>query len=458
MLAVGSLVTPAAASAAPEPGGFAQVQAPGTKAVLGADPAMNGWGYSEREFVASGSASVYETTTGGRPRVKQADLPYATRVLIRRPESDGDSGPPATVVVELLNAASGRDADEIWRYSREEILREGMTWVGITVDPAAVGVLKSASPQRYGALSLSDDGQVWDIVSQVATLLRDKRNRLNPLRFDDVRTVVAAGYGASAEYLVSYNNDFQVSTTAANGRPPFEGYLIAGAGDASRDLTDPSGGRRTGSERFIEDGGVPVLRVQSEGDLVTADAIRSRQADDASLRLWEFAGTAHTDAVQRARLDAAWSATIPGFAPTVCSGTPNPLPLRYGMNAALHGLERWIQDGRAPTKASRIRTTNAGVSRDASGNALGGIRLPQIDAPLGVFGPVGSGNDTCASRGSYAPFTRAALRARYPVLREYAAAVRRSVNDAAKDRFILRIDTHEITKAAQAFDYTDAPA
>ena len=44
-------------------------------------------GYVEEEYLISGMANVYDWPEGGPAKVRTANAPYTTRVLIRRPAS-----------------------------------------------------------------------------------------------------------------------------------------------------------------------------------------------------------------------------------------------------------------------------------------------------------------------------------------------------------------------------------
>src|SRR5215472_13576875 len=44
-------------------------------------------GYTEEEFIVSGTANVYDWTSDGALNVKTPNAPYGTRILLRRPSN-----------------------------------------------------------------------------------------------------------------------------------------------------------------------------------------------------------------------------------------------------------------------------------------------------------------------------------------------------------------------------------
>ncbi|NIR43763.1 MAG: hypothetical protein GWN83_07125, partial [Gemmatimonadetes bacterium] len=86
-----------------------------------------------------------------------------------------------------------------------------------------------------------------------------------------------------------------------------------------------------------------------------------------------------------------------GFFPTCpfpYQGPGGPVPIDPVLRAAISHLDHWIRTGVAPPDAPLIEMepspTNPSlgvIQRDAFGNALGGIRMPQQDVPTGRNSP-----------------------------------------------------------------------
>ena len=93
-----------------------------------------------------------------------------------------------------------------------------------------------------------------------------------------------------------------------------------------------------------------------------------------------------------------------------CNAPINSGPQHFILNAALAAIDRWVTRGRAPKPAPRL-DVSAGppitIAQDAYGNAIGGIRTPQVDVPIAAFSGVQSGSLLCALFGTTTPFDTA---------------------------------------------------
>ncbi len=407
---------------------------------------LEGTGYVEHEYVAAGTATSYrpegELTPDGRwTFAPDTNAPYRTRVLVRRPAKRADSS--GTVVVEWLNVSGGVDADPDWTSLREEIVRNGDTWVGVSaqllgvaggpilvaVPGADVGAvagkgLKSIDPERYGTLDHPGDGYSFDLFTQVARALRAGgavTGGVTPQR------IIAAGESQSAIALTTYIDGVQPLTHA------FDGFFVHSRGSVTLPLVGPgkyadlAGGIGTTPTIFRTDTDVPILDLQSESDVTGILASAAvRQPDTDRVRLWEVAGTAHADAhLMGATADA-----------VDCGAPVNDGPMHVVAKAAFAALETWILTGRPPARAPRLDLTagaTPAIRRDADGIALGGIRTPPVDVPVAVLSGVPGPDPAiiCILLGSTKPLPTARIaelyssRAEYQ--RKYDAAVRATI-------------------------------
>ena len=64
-----------------------------------------------------------------------------------------------TVLVEWTNVTNGFDAENVWFFGWEHMLRAGYAWVGVSAQQVGVNRLKSWSP-RYGALDVTQGGTI----------------------------------------------------------------------------------------------------------------------------------------------------------------------------------------------------------------------------------------------------------------------------------------------------------
>ena len=219
-------------------------------------------GYVEEEYLVSGRANVYSWPAPGPAVVRTPDAPYTTRVVVRRPAKRSRFS--GNVIVEMLNPSNLFDLNIGWALSHEQFMRDGDVWVGITAKPITVAALKAFDPERYESLSfanplpLSDpgnctniqtvvdppalrsreteDGLIWDINSQVGAWLRSG-DRANPLasgkgrrRDSLVERAYGFGYSQTGGYLVDYINAIHPRVVQSDGRPMYDGYIVAVAG------------------------------------------------------------------------------------------------------------------------------------------------------------------------------------------------------------------------------------
>lgn len=101
-------------------------------------------GYIEEEYIISGSANIYERDADGQISIKMAAAPYATRILVRRPNDSAKFS--GNVIVEPLNEARGYDWSFIWALSNAYFREHGDAFVGITHMPQNIDALKKFNP------------------------------------------------------------------------------------------------------------------------------------------------------------------------------------------------------------------------------------------------------------------------------------------------------------------------
>ena len=109
--------------------------------------------------------------------------------------------------------------------------------------------------------------------------------------------------------------------------------------------------------------------------------------------------------------------------PVVASpGLPNcAKPINTGgthwvLDSAIHSLSLWVNFGIAPTQPPYLATTQSSpvvFQDDANGNTVGGVRSPQVDAPVATLGALGNSPAFCTLFGTTVPFTSSQLTALY---------------------------------------------
>ena len=258
-------------------------------------------GYTQEEFFLAGTARAYlndgEWGDDGRWNARlnpDATAPYVTRALVRRPTDPTDFN--GTVVVEWVNVSAGLDVEVDWVFTRDELLRRGYAWVGVSAQ--AVGVDFLRGQPRYAQLAHPGDAFSYDIYSQAARALTDPPDSgprpLGDLT-DDVERLLADGESQSAGRLVTYVNAVHPQVRV------FDGFLVHSASRAAPlsqpgppgsppTPSIPGGDVPTPVARFRTDRREPVLLFNTETDVVPrADGAPSglhEQPDGRNLRIW----------------------------------------------------------------------------------------------------------------------------------------------------------------------------
>lgn len=430
-------------------------------------------GYVGEEYFLSGSATAYTSptplTANGKWTVTPASTaPYKTRIVVYRPANPKKFN--GTVMVEWLNVSAGFDSPPDWLAGHVGLIRDGAAWVGVSaqsvgiqggaaaVAGVAAGGVKAADPARYGSLTHPGDSYSYDIFSQAGRAVRStaKPSVVGGLK---VQHVIAIGQSQSAFRLVTYINAAQPRDHV------YDGFLVHsrwGTGDALSQAPLPAIATPTGT-LIRDDIKVPVLTVETETDLIRG-YVSARQPDSSTFRLWEVAGTAHADAYTtggfgdtgdgQAEVALLNVVAVNGGALN-CAKPINDGPAFLVLSTALHDLNRWVTTGTPPPRAPRLVASpepGVTISRDAHGNALGGIRTPLVDVPTATL--LGDGGNTpagfCGLFGVTVPFNSATLSSLYPSHGDYVTKFDQATAAALKNGFLLPLDAKNLEAAAAA--------
>jgi len=399
-------------------------------------------GYVEQEFFVQGTARAYEPAgplnQDGRWNVQPTTTaPYRTRVLVRRPKDPARFN--GVVEVEWLNVSGGLDAAPDWGLGNAELLRSGSVWVGVSAQSVGVNSLKN-DPARYGTLDHPGDSYSYDIYSQVAEALRRPTgtNLLGNRRYK-IRTMIGDGESQSAFRMVTYIDAIQPQTGM------FDGFLVHSRFAVGAPLADGGQGVMPNPTLIRTDTKKPVLVLESETDVPRH--LAARQPDSTRYRLWEVAGTAHFDEDGLHALTGIPKADMVTTPPLGCAQRINSAPQRYVVDTAIHDIARWAGGGAAPPKAPLVAITTGDtptIQRDELGNARGGIRLPELEAPVATLsGEPGGGPGFCSLFGTTTAFDAARLSSLYPNHRDYVTAYSKAADRMQRDGFLLPADAKE---------------
>ena len=449
------------------------------------------YGYVENEYLMSGTTNIYQQSGVWGPNgqwgisVAQSGVPYTTRLLVRYPTNPAKFN--GTVVVEWLNDTTGGDQDPVWSEIYNEVLSQGYAYVGVTAQTAGMNELKAWDSVRYGALGDSNDGQSYDIFTQAAEAVRDDSATL--LGGLDPARVIGMGDSQSAIRLTTYINAIQPVSHA------YDGFITIGRAVVGAPIGSGLVAASPLPAYIRTDNTTPLIQINTEGDIEELGDAFARQPDNNYLRTWELAGGSHID-VHEGLYE---GATIEREEPTVTApeclfGVPfngATLPDNMGLyeleDAALNDMNNWLVDGTAPPHGNEIATTPIFniVETDRYGNALGGIRLPDIQVPTETYTPINfyipseesltgpallselvsifttleTGEITnttvrdeglCLLEGYYTPFSTATLTSLYPTHADYVSEFTAAAASDLAAGFLTQADYDAAVAAAQA--------
>jgi hypothetical protein len=427
-------------------------------------------GYVVEEYFLDGTAGSYELVPGteqgsdGRWQLqrKKDTAPYRTRILVVRPiDAKKFNG---TVVVHWQNVTAGYELGSV--AEGNEYLR-GYAWVGVSAQkvgidgfpgPDAAG-LKQWDAERYSSLNHPGDDYSFDIFAQAGRLVGPKRvGKIDPMAKLPVQRVIAAGASQSAGRLRSYINGIHPLDHVFDAYIPYIDFARSmpfgprpAAATASAPAAAPNPTTLNSTAPILNrantivrtDLDVPVFVVNSETE--SEGYVVSRQPNTDKFRFWEVPGTSHVN-MQRAFLGHPEKQLRPGLTMNDFD-SPNWLGYRPVYDAAIRHMHIWLTTKKAPPEAPLIEmtTTNpAKIARDAKGNALGGIRLPEFAVPSSEH----RGNGTTKPGGyrlgflyGYArEFTNEELAALYPNSASFLKAYDVALNDVVKKGYVLQED------------------
>jgi hypothetical protein len=440
----------------------------------------------EEEYLVSGTATLYNYAHNP-PRGPtdivpiQSDVPYKTRIIVRRPAKHGHFN--GTVVIEWWNSTGGFDVAPVWDTSAEYFARQGAVYVGVTNSTTSLGflvggcsllgILPPTCGTRYSTLSLPENGLAFEMVSQIANLLKSDSPQ-NPLpdKFD-VERLYHAGESQQGGSIVTYASAFHFGANdgyfvqqAATARPINFGPACGAQGSPPYPDCTP---RLQFPDNLVRsDLPVPVVHAITETDIQVLFGVVGRQADTPTFRYYEVAGGGHLTVHQDVEIiPAGILGPAPLFLEDLCQFPLNttadgPVFVSYVFNALWENLEQQVRRGVEPPPGVQMDVVNGVVQRDEFGNGLGGVRLPSLEAPIATYTPgnsadlnlppflQGIGNLACFLASSVAPFDAATLGELYPKHGTYVNEVARAANRLRAEGFLLNTDqTTIVTTASQ---------
>ena len=424
-------------------------------------------GYTETEYFVSGTARAYSPvgTLGSDGRwsvTKSSTAPYKTRIVVRRPINMKQFS--GNVVVEWMNATTGRDLDVGWTFGYRGMMHEGDIYVGVTTQALPITSptgLAAWDPERYGSLSIPNDAYSYDIFSQVGKALLSRQNS-EVLGGARPKTLIAYGDSQSAFRLVTYLNAIQPRDQIYNA------FLVNSRFGAPAPLNE---GVAMPNPAIIrtDTHTAKVITLETETDILCSGTcgspryLGSRQPDSNSFRDWEIAGGSHIDAeeemLQRIQAFKEWPLNSPPLNFNVCTSPMDDLDDQAVVDTALYDLGVWASvDGRgaAPPEFPVLEVngapgTEATYALNSLGDTIGGLALPQITVPTETLHGLGnSGTANCSLAGMASPFSEAELKSLYPTHAAYVDKFTAAVRNAQRAGILQPYDAEAEIQQAQS--------
>ena len=324
---------------------------------------------------------------------------YKTRMVVLRPvDAAAFNG---TVVVLWNNVSAGYE--NFTGGDSPEVFENGFAYVAASVQ--RVGIhgqpdnpqgLRDWDPERYGSLSIPSDDYSFDIYTQIANLVAPDRPRdgLDPMGGLEVRRIVAQGASQSAARLASYLDGVQPLTRRfdafflvmyfGGGTPLEVGDEVMTVREAAADASQPR--IPEGLHLLRDDLGIPVMVLNTECE---ADVVLP--GPPARLLPLPLLGGGRCVARLAARHGVVVTSHAAGLRVHHSAGRRVHAGHQPGLRRA--GRRRGpapppdLADRRAPRHRPSPASSSAGsqpeIVRDEHGIARGGIRLPQVEVPLG---------------------------------------------------------------------------
>ncbi|MGO9335749.1 MAG: alpha/beta hydrolase domain-containing protein [Acidimicrobiales bacterium] len=433
------------------------------KTLYGTNFDLSKVGYEKSQFFVSGTAHSYvpaqPLTSNGKWKITTGvSAPYETRIAVYRPINPKKFN--GTVVVEWLNVSGGTDDAPEWTMSHNELIRDGFAWVGVSAQQVGVDSAKTTDPAEYSSLSHPGDSFSYDIFSQAGQAIRDHAALiLAGLR---PRTLIAAGESQSAGRLMTYIDAVQPIAHV------YQGFLVHSQFGTGAPLSQaPQANWAAPTPTTIRsDLGVPVFEFETETDVYNSNLTdRLHYGSPKWFRLWEVAGSSHYDYYGLAigpndtgngegatgNLAAMQNPTRTPVGGFNCALPINTGGTHWALDAAVYWLNRWVVDGTPPPRALLLATTHVSpvvYKLDANGNAIGGVRTPQVDAPIAALGSQGNSGGFCFLFGSTVPYSAAYLASLYKDHVQFVSAWARAVRRDHADGFLLPADAIELLHSA----------
>jgi hypothetical protein len=441
--------------------------------------------YVEEEYFIAGEATLY-SYANNPPQgptdlsVIASDVPYKTRVILRRPAKSNKFN--GTVVIEWFNSTANFDTAPVWDASAEYFAENGIAYVGVTNSNQSLaylldgcrllGVLPPSCGSRYSSLSLPDDGLAYEMLSQIANFIKsDDAHNPFPPRFE-VERIFHAGESQQAGSVITYASAFDLPGVN-------DGYFIQSGASARTINAGPVCGaarapafpdctpRLEPSDRRVRtDLAVPVYQLVTQTDIEVLFGTFGRQQDTPTFRYYEVAGGAHLITHKDIELvPAGVAGPDPILLEDLCLNPINttadgPVFVSYVFNALWERMHEQVIDGATPPAGIVMNVDGGEVQKDDLGNGLGGVRLPSLEVPTNIYTSGNRadptlpdflqriGNLACFLAGSVEPLDETTLNMLYRNNGVYRSQISHAVKSLKSEGLLLQSDAIRIKALA----------
>lgn len=448
-------------------------------------------GYEEKEYYMEGTANVYQTLDDGSIGIKNKDVPYINRFIVRAPKNvQNFSG---NVVVEIINPTSFMEIDRMWILAWKEFVRKGDIYVGITSKPNTLPKLLEFNKERYCKLSWAnptpekpfpftkedleksgtlidqdiqvETGLFWDMLTDLGILLRSQRID-NPLLKYKPDVITATGWSQSGGYLIRYINDFVYRQNPSID--VYDGFLAAGP---PRYFVVPlnqyecmnPGNIENSTIRYVKNPTI-VLQTESENGHLGTCNIKRKEGDDSDFlcRQYDITGASHDTVYSYVDYyqndpDLIRIQHLPEYVGK--NAVANNYPSQFLIAAAFRNLFHWIRTGVAPAKCDLIEMDCYGENKkDSLRISKGGLRTCLLDYPTGAYyntsdiekgaNPIFPDSEKELLFGHEEPYPKEMLTAMYGNLEHYKELVTEHTKEQISKGFIVKEDMEDLINFA----------
>jgi hypothetical protein len=336
------------------------------------------------------------------------------------------------------------------------IASQGYAYVSVHWDK------QTSDNTRIGKIERATDG--WLIIKEAAKFARNPSefsisNAPQDLAVPTFNNAKVIGLGLSQTGMLL--RKFYLDGRNADGT--FDGSLILGAGGRCLDITDnpPYLIYKNQEIMFPENEKVIAINTESCVDMIAGWFAR---AQTPGYRIFEIAGVSYLP-----------KPVFPLPLPAIGVIRQNPIDTRPVIRSMLENLCEWIVDNKPPPESTLLlgRVVDSeplfdstepwgsdepfrfSFERDEEGNAMGGVRMPHMNAPLGKY--AGCEDNILRFRGSFfvrfcgsfEAYNNSKLRQLYPSHDIYVDKVTKGAELALQNRWILKKDADAYIEEAK---------